>query len=105
MKVPEGVCVMEISLPPTQGTTLRTHFPRFTSIGILASSEPFFPEVRSKSGMRLAFSVIAISAALDCENNSQILGTHGPRRYYDCGFENRKIVNRQESPTVRRVNS
>lgn len=54
--VPEGMCVMEIILPPIQGTTLRSHSPFFNSMGVFKSSVPLGPETSSISGIAVAFS-------------------------------------------------
>lgn len=56
INVPEGMCVMDMILPPIQGTTLRFHSPFFSSMGVLESSVPLGPETSSTSGIGVAFS-------------------------------------------------
>ena len=54
--IPEGRCIMEIILPPIQGTTLRAQSPLFSSIGVPESSIPLWPETSCMSGIHLALS-------------------------------------------------
>ena len=54
--IPEGRCIMEIILPPIQGTTLRAQSLLFSSIGVLESSIPLWPETSCTSGISLALS-------------------------------------------------
>lgn len=54
---PEGKCIMEMILPPIQGTILRSHSLLFSSMGVLESSIPLGPETSSSiSGIWIAFS-------------------------------------------------
>lgn len=54
--LPEGMCIMEMILPPIQGTTLRSHSLLFSSMGVLENCIPLGPETSSTSGIWIAFS-------------------------------------------------
>ena len=54
--IPEGWCIMEIILPPIQGTTLRDQSPLFNSIGVLESSIPLCLKTSCSSGICLTLS-------------------------------------------------
>lgn len=54
--LPEGRCVIEIILPPIQGTTLTDQWAPFSSIGVFESDTPLCSETSSTSCKVLALS-------------------------------------------------